>query len=256
MKTDFFELDTPRGRLRCALRLSMRAKNLHLRILPDRTLEAVLPLGVSPRQARDFALAQKGWILRTLRRLAAEEHSARTAKYSAENEKLFPQSVLLPCLGGEFPVRCEWLPVPWTAAKCDPEKKEILLSGNVLDPEAVHSALLFMLKRSTEKLIFPQLKGLAAKFGFHPGNLSVRFQKSRWGSCSRRHGNISLNALLVLLPKDTVEYILIHELCHLKEMNHSEAFWREVSKCCPDFATRRKKLLFSGRELPSYFLQK
>lgn len=256
MDPDFFELDTPGGPLLCRLRRSARARSLRLRILPDRTVEAVLPRGVPPRKAQEFALAQRGWILRTLRRITAEKDSARAAKRAAAAERFFPDTVNMPCLGGEFSIRCEWKPGAWTAAKCLPETKEILLSGDVLDAEKVRLSLFQMLKQSTEKWIFPQLEALAAKFGFRPGALSVRFQKGRWASCSARHGNISLNALLPLLEEDLVEYILIHELCHLREMNHSEAFWREVARCCPDVAFRRKKLLFASRRLSAYFLQK
>jgi predicted metal-dependent hydrolase len=71
--------------------------------------------------------------------------------------------------------------------------------------------------------------------------VSVRNQRSRWGSCSRR-GTISLNWRLIQTPIFVRDYIILHELAHLKEMNHSRRFWREVARLCPDFARAERWL--------------
>jgi predicted metal-dependent hydrolase len=76
---------------------------------------------------------------------------------------------------------------------------------------------------------------LAREHRFVVRRVSVRNQRSRWGSCSR-HGTISLNWRLVQTPIFVRDYIILHELAHLKEMNHSRRFWREVARLCPDFA--------------------
>lgn len=75
---------------------------------------------------------------------------------------------------------------------------------------------------------------LAAQHGFPVRRVTVRDQRSRWGSCSRR-GTISLNWRLVQTPFFVRDYLLLHELAHLKEMNHSRRFWREVARLCPGF---------------------
>ena len=71
--------------------------------------------------------------------------------------------------------------------------------------------------------------------------ISVRNQRSRWGSCSRR-GTISLNWRLIQTPAFVRDYILIHEIMHLREMNHSSRFWREVERACPDYETAERWL--------------
>lgn len=71
--------------------------------------------------------------------------------------------------------------------------------------------------------------------------ISVRNQKSRWGSCSRR-GNLNFNVKIALIPESLVEYIVVHELCHLQELNHSRAFWDLVSRTIPDYLHRRREL--------------
>jgi predicted metal-dependent hydrolase len=82
---------------------------------------------------------------------------------------------------------------------------------------------------------------LANDHQFVVRRVSVRNQRSRWGSCSR-HGTISLNWRLVQTPTFVRDYIILHELAHLKEMNHSKRFWREVAKLCPDFARAERWL--------------
>jgi predicted metal-dependent hydrolase len=82
---------------------------------------------------------------------------------------------------------------------------------------------------------------LAALHQIQFNRVAVRNQRSRWGSCSRR-GTISLNWRLIQTPPFVADYIILHELAHLKEMNHSPRFWKEVASLCPDFAQAEKWL--------------
>ena len=76
-------------------------------------------------------------------------------------------------------------------------------------------------------------------FGFH--RISIRNQKTRWGSCSRK-GNLNFNYKIALLPEQLADYIIVHELCHLEEFNHSKKFWNLVAKTMPDHASLRGEL--------------
>jgi predicted metal-dependent hydrolase len=84
--------------------------------------------------------------------------------------------------------------------------------------------------------------------GISYGRVTIRRQKTLWGSCSAKR-NLNFNCLIVLLPEPVMEYVIIHELCHLKEMNHSPAFWREVEKYCPDYRYLRDFLKDNGEKL-------
>lgn len=75
--------------------------------------------------------------------------------------------------------------------------------------------------------------------------INVKKARTLWGSCTVK-GVINLNCLLVNLPKEITDYVVIHELCHLRHMNHSRAFWEEVKKYCPDYKYRRKWLKENG----------
>ncbi len=87
----------------------------------------------------------------------------------------------------------------------------------------------------------PRLTQLGAELGVSPGRLSIRAQRARWGSCSWR-GDISLNWRLMLLPVPLTEYVTVHELCHLRHLNHSSAFWSMVATRIPDWRERRAEL--------------
>lgn len=79
-------------------------------------------------------------------------------------------------------------------------------------------------------------------------SIFIRCQKTVWGSCSAK-GNLNFNCLLTLCPKEVVDYVVVHELCHLKEFNHSKTFWTEVKKYCPDYKESKKWLKEEGCKL-------
>lgn len=77
------------------------------------------------------------------------------------------------------------------------------------------------------------------------GRITIRNQKTRWGSCSAK-GNLNFNCLLMLAPAEVQDYVVVHELCHRKEMNHSKQFWSGVEKILPDYKERREWLKEHG----------
>lgn len=81
--------------------------------------------------------------------------------------------------------------------------------------------------------------------GVSYGRITIRNQKTRWGSCSCK-GNLNFNCLLMLAPPEVIDYVVVHELCHRKEMNHSTAFWNEVAKVLPDYKMPKKWLKNEG----------
>lgn len=82
------------------------------------------------------------------------------------------------------------------------------------------------------------------------GRITIRNQTSRWGSCSSK-GNLNFNCLLMLTPPEVLDYVVVHELCHRKEMNHLACFWAEVERILPDYKIQRKWLKDHGNELIS-----
>ena len=104
-----------------------------------------------------------------------------------------------------------------------------------------------VLRSKAKEVLIPRVYELAQQFGFKPCGVTIRHQKTRWGSCSARQ-TLSLNCQLMLLPEELRDYIIVHELCHLKHLNHGPAFWALVQKCLPNALTLR-------RELRTYIIQ-
>ena len=104
------------------------------------------------------------------------------------------------------------------------------------------------------RLLPPLLEQLSQQTGLSYKKISIRSQKTRWGSCSS-NGTISVNDQLLFLPRDTAAYLMIHELCHTQHMNHSASFWRLVEHHCADFRDHEGQLNQARSKIPDWFLR-
>lgn len=101
------------------------------------------------------------------------------------------------------------------------------------------------LKEKALSVILPSVEKYAKIMSVSYGKISIKSQRTRWGSCSSK-GNLNFNCLLACCPNEVVEYVIIHELCHLKYMDHSKNFWNTVGKYCPDYENHIKWLNENG----------
>ena len=97
-------------------------------------------------------------------------------------------------------------------------------------------------------VIPPRVRQFADRLEVTYGRITIRNQKTRWGSCSSL-GNLNFNCLLMLTPDEIIDYVIVHELCHRIEMNHSERFWAKVGSVLPDYRERRKWLKTEGSKI-------
>ena len=123
-----------------------------------------------------------------------------------------------------------------------------------LRPDATHSAndLLEKALREKARTVFAERLAIhAPRLGVGQPPLRLSSARTRWGSCSH-HGGIALNWRLVLMPLAIVDYVVCHELAHIKEMNHSPRFWSVVEQLCPDWKARRLELRQLARQIPHF----
>lgn len=126
-------------------------------------------------------------------------------------------------------------------------EKHLQKSKDLSQPVLAEEELQILVVQAREEL--PLLvQHYAAILDVTYGRITIRSQKTRWGSCSGT-GNLNFNCLLMLCPPEVRDYVVVHELCHRKQMNHSAAFWAEVERILPDYRAQRKWLKENGTAL-------
>lgn len=123
-----------------------------------------------------------------------------------------------------------------------------LATRNRIEPNKLTEEQIKNLREKARQLVTERVQYYAPFIGVRYGQISIRMQRTRWGSCSSK-GNLNFNCLLALVPSEVLDYVVVHELCHLKELNHSERFWSEVSNVLPDYKVQKKWLKDNGNNL-------
>ena len=157
--------------------------------------------------------------------------------------------------GGEVVVRCPNR-CPKREVEAFLESKRRWIEGHLAARDSRPQLPLFTgeelraLGERAARLLPERAAHFAPLVGVSYGRITIRSQRTRWGSCSAK-GNLNFNRLLVLCPLEVLDYVVVHELCHRREMNHSAAFWAEVEKYCPDYRIHREWLKENGAALIS-----
>jgi len=225
MRSWFNFLNSPRGdwlevggkRVPLLLVRHARARRYLLRLRPDGTARVTVPRGGSASEARRFADRNLDWLEAQLKRRAAAPAISREWRLGAE--VLFR---------GEF-VRLEAIPNDERAIRFGSGKLAGIDLASDLRPVIERH-----LRRVAERDLPPRVKELTDLHQLIVHRVTVRNQRARWGSCSHR-GTISLNWRLIQAPPFVCDYIVLHELMHLREMNHSPRFWHHVENVCPGY---------------------
>jgi predicted metal-dependent hydrolase len=201
-----------------------RARRYVLRLLPDGSARVTIPRGGSAVAAREFVERNRLWLERQLQRQAARP--ARPHDWRIGTEIFFRgESTRLAAADDASPsVRLGDELIGVTDAAAD-----------------LRPAIERHLRRLAAQELPPRVLAFAARDQLPVRRITIRNQRSRWGSCSRR-GTISLNWRLIQTPGFVQDYLIWHELSHLKEMNHSARFWREVARVCPGFEAAERWL--------------
>lgn len=222
-----------------------RSKTVRLRILASGMLQVTAPPGFNARKLPDIIERNWEWIEKT--RSLAEEHRQNLASQGADWP---PQRMVLPILGLDLAVRFV-PPLSQNEYRAENNREELVLHAHPDNCEVTVELIKLWLRKYARKCFTQELDQLCRQHGLSYTRLSLRFQKGKWGSCSSKR-SISLNVRLLFLPPQLVRYVLVHELCHTRHLNHSPQFWEEVGRILPDYRELRKDLRDAWRLLPGY----
>ena len=214
-----------------SVRRSNRARRILLHVgAYDGKVEIVLPPGCPQHEGIGFARLQSGWISRQLAQIGDSVPFADGAGF--------------PLLGRPVTIRR----VASGSALPRLEDAVLIVGGR---DDTVASRVQRWLRARAHAEIKPRAAAMGAAIGRVPAKISIRDTRSRWGSCSRA-GNLNFSWRLILAPEPILDYVVAHEVAHLRELNHSDRFWAVVSDLCPDHKRARRWLKSRGAELHRY----
>lgn len=199
-----------------------RSRFIRVRILAD-GLKVSMPVGVTENDVIHFIQSKRNSILAKQKKLRVkkENHALelnfdstiQTLTFVVEVKPIARNDIFIVLKNGlltiEFPERAN--------LQTEAAQKQCWNGIN------------YFLRKEAKRLLPERTKQLAGKFGFHYADVKIQSSKTRWGSCSRVR-SINLSMYLMLLPSHLVDYVILHELCHTKEMNHSDKFWKWMDR--------------------------
>ena len=210
-----------------------------MRVLPGGRVEVVVPRGTGPKAVHAFVSENRDWIARSVAEMSSGYEPPSIELPETIHLRAIEQKRRLILLDGKH-----------NRLKDDPENGELLV-------EHAGSPRL-MLRRWLSKIarqyLVPQMRTLSLATGLGYKRAQVRRQRSRWGSCSST-GTISINYCLLFIEPALSRYLMIHELCHTRHMNHSKRYWSLVSQYVPNWKEMDQKLGQAWKDVPAWVFQ-
>lgn len=219
-----------------SIKQSRKAKNLRITVT-DRGVNVVIPPEITPEEAVRFVESKKDWVLKKTGEMGFfKRESDEEREFSGGEEFLFQ--------GRKLHLLIVQSDRKNTAVSVEADR--IIVSVNHGPKTDSRKALI---KRAMEDwyrdqardVITERIKFFQKMLGVEYNSINIRDQKTRWGSCSGRK-NLSFNWRLIMCPQEILDYVVVHELCHLIHMNHSKKFWQEVESILPQYKIRKKWL--------------
>lgn len=215
-----------------------RYKRLSIKIDSEANVVVNLPLSVHSSLARDWVVEKKDWILKSKKKVERSNKKATLfvpgLVYKTFRHRI--EFVRSDKPGVNVETGVDWVVVSFSN---DISNKDILKPSTQKRLKEIVDSVY---KYEAKTYLIPKTKEIAKDLGFKHGRISVRNNKTRWGSCSHVD-NISLNIHLMRLPLHLIDYVIMHELCHTVEKNHYKSFWELMEKVCTNSKEKRKELM-------------
>lgn len=223
--------------------LRSKRKTIALSVTEDGNIEIKAPLGCSSDFIKGFIDEKQQWIQRRLDYLDRMK-SGRTERNLSSGESL-------KYLGKDYSLKVTHDTVSRVTARFDGQVFHIILPAHMNEADEKvkkMEAIDGLYRKLARKVLEERTAYYSDIIGVHPERISVKEQKTLWGSCSSKN-NINYNWKLVMAPLKVLDYVVIHELCHMIHRNHSACFWKEVGKHMPEYLAMGDWLKLNGKKL-------
>lgn len=213
-------------------------KTLAIQITDGKVI-AKAPMTMSRQEIEGFIWEKKNWI---------EKHLAKAAEEKVD--KTYKDGEIITIYGEAYTLSLSELSSRRQDSIALVDNK-LCITACQITQELIRELLAIWCKKAGAYYFMLSIRKFSVNMHVIFGRVSVKDQKTRWGSCSSKN-NLNFNWRLLLMPPEILDYVVVHELAHLIEMNHSEEFWEIVKKQLPDYLERRDWLLSHGNEYMSY----
>lgn len=197
----------------------------------------VVPVSTSVEKIDQLLVAKRQWI---------KEKMALQHELAPATNKQFVSGEAFPYLGRNYRLKVER--GPFAPVKLLQGRLVVQVSEGSQQPHMIRNALVRWYKRQAEQKLRQKVTRYAPKVGVEPAGVGIKSFKARWGSCTAR-GKLEFNWKIMMAPNRKVDYVVIHELCHLIHHDHSPEFWRELARVMPDYQHCREWLRKNAHEL-------
>ena len=218
---------------------SARRKTVKLTVSAPDVVEVVAPTG-TPNEVVERAVASRAkWIIEQLAEFKDVRYQPAAREYVSGESFLY--------LGRTYALDLQVDPLV-RRVKVDLVNQKLVVDTNSDEPDIIKKALTAWYRKQAKIVLDEKVAYHAAKMGLSPAGMTVKDQKKRWGSCTK--GNrLIFNYRAVMAPSNAIDYIVVHELCHLQEKGHTPRFWKMIASVLPDYEERKRWLLENGAKL-------
>lgn len=208
-----------------------KRRTLALHITPEGGLEVRAPLRMPQKEIEDFILLKQAWVEKHIRRIS---RSQPQPKSFTEGEEFY------------------YLGERYKLVFADRDKPIIELNGDLIIAarfrDKAERVIKYWFRDEAEEVLLSRVQAFARDMQLEPQAVRISNATQRWGSCSV-NGTLNLSWRLVMAPLEIIDYVVVHELAHMKQHNHSRAFWKEVAAVLPDYQYRRQWLKLNSHLL-------
>lgn len=219
-------------------KVSARARRIRITVDKDKII-VTIPKGANIEEVRKFVQSKQEWIFKHIQQYVTSEQ-----ENPEKPQKSYVAGEKFPFMGREVMLRTITYNDKYTTIKLDANTMWVYIPDSISKevwPQVVKEAIIYCYKNQAKKIFKQKLDHYAKLMGVKYNEMRVKEQKTRWGSCSSK-ANINLNWKAIMAPSQVIDYLVIHELAHLKYLNHSKDFWHLVKSFMPDYKSWEKWL--------------